>query len=555
MELAPRRTPALAMSLRVRILLAIGGSLFFVVAVALWVGATRIHQMSMVQVEHEGQLFSNALEAAIGNAIDQGDIAEAQRYIDALVATRPKNDIEINVLLLRGDKSETVASNDRGNVKVTDEEEHAELLEALSAGNPSILVNEASPVETEEDAREENDPKHPNHYLPAGSRYLSLTTPLMRDGHGIGCINVVLSLRFLDAERASLIRACFVVLGIGLMFLGGYLVPFLSNSMFRPLNQLAREMSSFGLGQEIGLLVPSRRRDEIGVLQREFYSMVARIRSDEAMREELARARAERREQELLAKLRQAQKMEALGTLAGGIAHDFNNILTPILAYTELCRMKLNPESGATSYLGEITKAAHRARDLVGQILTFSRKVEPERAAFAIGPVVEETYKLLQTSQPANVVSELSLEEGVSPIAGNSGKIHQVVLNLMTNARQAMADQGGRLAVSVTSATLVEERFLSHSRMLGPGRYAKLSVADSGQGIPPDMLDRIFEPYFTTKADGEGTGLGLAMVHGIVEEANGGIDVRSVPGKGTTFDVYFPAADGSSGASSFPSAA
>ena len=190
MELANRRIPALAMSLRVRILLAIGGSLFLVVAAALWVGAGRIHQMSMVQVEHEGQLFSNALEAAIGNAIDQGDIAEAQRYIDALVATRPKNDIEINVLLLRGDKSETVASNDRGNVKATDEEEHAELLEALSAGKPSILVDEASPVETEEDAQEENDPKHPNHYLPAGSRYLSLTTPLMRDGHGIGCIGV-----------------------------------------------------------------------------------------------------------------------------------------------------------------------------------------------------------------------------------------------------------------------------------------------------------------------------------------------------------------------------
>jgi signal transduction histidine kinase len=550
---SPRR------SLRTSILLAICSSVLLMLAVWIWFGAMKIHHMSLVQLRHEGLLLSNALAAAIGDLGDRNELARVQGYIDALVAVRNQNDIEINVLRLLGDgASEIVASNDPDNVKETDEEEHQELLAALQAREATMLIDVVSDLENEQDELEASDPTHPNHYFPPGSRHLSITTPLLRDGKPLGSINVIPSLHFLDKERADLVSRCLLVLAIGGLVLAGLLVPFLNRSLFRPLNRLAREMYAFGMGETLDELLPTRRQDEIGVLQNEFYGMAARIKSAEAIREELARAKAEKKERELEAKLRQAQKMEALGTLAGGIAHDFNNILTPILGFAQLSMLKLPAESEVWKYQDQIACAALRASELVGRILTFSRRSEERRSPLQIGPVVQETLKLLRASIPANVEVREKIQENGHLVLGCPTHIHQVVLNLATNACQAMVEEGGRLDVSLEEEALSEKAVIGDGFTLGPGQYLKLTVADTGPGIRADVLERIFEPYFTTKAEGKGTGLGLAVVHGIIRDMGGAIAVGSEVGQGTTFEAYFPVTqeppepEGSEGCESLP---
>ncbi|MBI5443713.1 MAG: PAS domain S-box protein [Deltaproteobacteria bacterium] len=240
--------------------------------------------------------------------------------------------------------------------------------------------------------------------------------------------------------------------------------------------------------------------------------------------------------------LRQTQKLEALGTLAGGIAHDFNNILTPILGLTQTAMDELPEGSEARQDLRRVLSAGLRAKDLVSQILTFARQGENRRWAVQIGPIVHEVLKLLRASLPASIEIQRRIDEGVGAILCDPTQIHQVLLNLCTNASHAIGSAQGVLDVSLTEV-MVPAEFAGQHPGLREGAYVRLTVGDTGCGMTREVLERIFEPFFTTKPPGEGTGMGLAVVHGIVRGHDGAIAVRSAPGEGTIVDVYFPKAE------------
>ena len=237
------------------------------------------------------------------------------------------------------------------------------------------------------------------------------------------------------------------------------------------------------------------------------------------------------------AKLQQAKKMEAIGALAGGIAHDFNNVLYSIIGYTELTMDDVPEGSLAQKNLTEVLKGAMRAKDMVRQILAFSRKDDIQKKPVKIQPVVKEALKLLRSSIPATIEIRQSIDEDCGPVLAASTQIHQVVMNLATNAYQAMREKGGLLEL-----TLMEEKIGSDDSNpdLHPGRYLKLTVSDTGHGMNSVVMKKIFDPYFSTKGPGEGTGMGLAVVHGIVKSHGGNITVYSKLGEGTTFHVYLP---------------
>ena len=256
-------------------------------------------------------------------------------------------------------------------------------------------------------------------------------------------------------------------------------------------------------------------------------------------REITERKQAGAMQAKLEAQLRQAQKMEAIGTLAGGIAHDFNNILGAIIGYTELAVLDLAEEAPSRANLAEVLKAGNRAKALVRQILSFSRQEEHERKPIQLQPVIEEALKLLRATLPSTIEIRATLDPRSSMILGDLTQIHQVMMNLGTNASHAMSEHGGTLEVNLTSID-VDSIFAQTHTDLEPGRYLRLMVSDTGCGIDSSALDRIFEPFFTTKAPGAGTGLGLAVVHGVVKRHQGAISVYSEQGKGTTFNVYLP---------------
>ena len=236
--------------------------------------------------------------------------------------------------------------------------------------------------------------------------------------------------------------------------------------------------------------------------------------------------------------LRNAQKMEAIGTLAGGIAHDFNNILSAIMGYTELALMNISQEQKAYSDLEEVLRASRRARDLVGQILAFSCQREHEKRPILLGPIIKDSSRLLRASLPStiDITHDIVSEDTV---LADPTQVHQIIMNLCTNAAHAMRETGGTLTVSLKQVSL---KYNSHYQGLQPGNYLQLTVSDTGHGIDPTIIGRIFDPYFTTKERGEGTGLGLAVVHGIVKDMGGAIRVSSQVSLGSTFDVCLPLA-------------
>ncbi len=243
-------------------------------------------------------------------------------------------------------------------------------------------------------------------------------------------------------------------------------------------------------------------------------------------------------EVELEAQLRQAQKMEAIGTLAGGIAHDFNNILGAILGFTDMALLHCDPRSPLHENLVHIRKGGKRAADLVQQILTFSRMNKSEKEPVPVVPLVRESLKLLRASLPATIEIEQQLDASGMNVLANPVKIQQVVMNLCTNAFHAMREKGGVLTVSLSSLSADECRQMLTAVK---GDCVCLTVSDTGTGIDPETMERIFDPFFTTKGPGEGTGLGLSVVHGIVRDLGGTITVSSDPGQGTTFTVILPA--------------
>jgi PAS domain S-box-containing protein len=242
----------------------------------------------------------------------------------------------------------------------------------------------------------------------------------------------------------------------------------------------------------------------------------------------------------LESQLRQSQKMEAMGTLAGGIAHDFNNILGAILGYGEMAYQHAAAGSALRRYLDNVMHAAGRAKALVDRILGFSRSGLGERVPVNVQSVIEETLELLAASLPGGIRLEKTLQAGDAAVIGDATHLHQVAMNLCTNALHAM-ERGGVLSVVLERVELGERRTLSRGT-LSPGAYVRLVVSDTGTGIPPAVLERMFDPFFTTKGVGEGTGLGLSLVHGIVAELGGAIDVATRPGEGTKFEIWLPVA-------------
>ncbi len=238
--------------------------------------------------------------------------------------------------------------------------------------------------------------------------------------------------------------------------------------------------------------------------------------------------------------LRQAQKMESLGTLAGGIAHDFNNILTGMLGFVELIRLDLPPGHPAHEWIRSLAGSGERAKNLVRQILTFSRKHESERAPLRLEVVAEEAVRLLRATIPAMISIRTDLPRSCPPILADSNQLHQVMLNLCTNAWHALPAQDGFIGLAVTPVALAPGAPPPLPDM-PPGPYVCLTVSDNGTGMAPETIERIFDPFFTTKKTGTGTGLGLAVVHGIVESHDGFIKVQSTLGEGTRFDLFFPA--------------
>ena len=251
-----------------------------------------------------------------------------------------------------------------------------------------------------------------------------------------------------------------------------------------------------------------------------------------------AEKQAQTDKENLEGQLRQSQKMEAIGTLAGGIAHDFNNILGAILGYGELAHQHSAEGSALRRYLDNVLHAAGRAKSLVDRILGFSRSGLGERAPVHVQAIIQETLELLAASMPGEIRLEQKLLAGNAAVIGDATQLHQVVMNLCTNALHAM-EHGGVLGVALTRIDLGEPRALSRGT-LAPGPLLRLTVSDTGSGIPPQVFERMFDPFFTTKGVGEGTGLGLSVVHGIVTDLGGAIEVSTTAGQGTTFEIWLP---------------
>ncbi len=254
-----------------------------------------------------------------------------------------------------------------------------------------------------------------------------------------------------------------------------------------------------------------------------------------------AEVEARAHQRQLETRLERSRKLEALGTLAGGVAHDFNNILAAIVGYGELARSLATQGSKLSRRLDQILQAGQRGKALVERILSFSGGKPRPHAAILMQPIVEEVLQLLRASLPPQIHVDRQLNAPAAAIKGDATMVLEAVMNLCTNAMQAMPD-GGTLTVELESVSLVEPLPLFETS-LAPGRYVRLAVADTGMGITPAVMVRLFEPFFTTKGPQKGTGLGLAVVHGVMADLGGAIDVHSTPGRGSRFDLYFPSVD------------
>ena len=245
------------------------------------------------------------------------------------------------------------------------------------------------------------------------------------------------------------------------------------------------------------------------------------------------------------ARLQQAQKMEAIGTLAGGIAHDFNNILGAILGYADMAYEDAPPDSSIKGQLEMIIKSGERAGELVRHILAFSRQSRIGRISLKMQPIVKEALKMLRSSIPATITIRQRIDSNCPIILADPIQIHQILMNLCTNAFHAMEDRGGILDIELQTRIIGRDCNIPG---LEPGEYVGLRVADTGSGMSPDIMSRIFDPYFTTKEQGKGTGMGLAIVHGVISEYGGAVSVESRPGEGSAFHLYFPVDSGAESA-------
>ncbi len=249
--------------------------------------------------------------------------------------------------------------------------------------------------------------------------------------------------------------------------------------------------------------------------------------------------------------LQQTQKLEAIGSLAGGIAHDFNNILSPIMGRAELMLIESRDNPAMHEHCRTILDASKRARDLIKQILAFSREVDQEIKPVFLAHVLQDIIQLVRPTLPTTIALEVDIQKDLSPVMADETQLHQVVMNLATNAFHAMEETGGTLSFTLREKVLKYQELSEYT--LSPGRYLQMQISDTGHGMDQETLEKIFNPYFSTKTRDKGTGLGLAVVHGILRSYGGDIHVQSAVGKGTTFTVYLPVVDISEQRETLPS--
>ena len=327
-----------------------------------------------------------------------------------------------------------------------------------------------------------------------------------------------------------------LVLGAGALLLAT--VPLvmalvLARMVSRPIAKLRDGVERIGRG-ELDARIDVTGKNEIEKLAGDINTMAERL---EKLRDGLKNEIAERQRMEKT--LVQTQKMEAIGTLAGGIAHDFNNILGSIIGYTELSVDEIPPDTPVRDYLQQVLKAAMRAKELVRQILTFSRKSREERRPIQLSTIVIEEVKLLRATLPTTIEIRKTIDDRDDMVYADATQMHQVVMNLCTNAAHAMQAHGGVLEIKLSQIVVTRNQLARYHGLL-PGPFLALSITDNGIGMDASLIQRIFEPFFTTKPKGKGTGMGLAVVHGIVKDHGGDIVVESNPGEGTTFTILLP---------------
>lgn len=337
-----------------------------------------------------------------------------------------------------------------------------------------------------------------------------------------------------------------MVLAVGAFFIG--------NNMSKPLTNLVNQTKRFRR-QDFSHRVPESGPQEVSVLAGAFNEMAQELNqsyselknnlgelskaNNNLAREMAERQRAEESLKQKEHQIQNAQRMEAIGTLAGGIAHDFNNVLGAILGYTELAIRGIPSHSRAQDHLQEVMVAGQRAKHLVRQILTFSRQSDLEQQLVDLKPIIQEVVQLLRATLPSTIEITHHLNEEVGFVFADPTQMHQVLINLCTNAEYALRPDGGMLEIGLEPFEVTEQISASHPE-LKPGPHIALIVHDTGCGIPSEVAKRIFDPFFTTKGVGEGTGMGLAVVHGIVTNHHGTITVDSTPGSGTTFTIHLP---------------
>ncbi|MBI5739507.1 MAG: response regulator [Nitrospirae bacterium] len=355
--------------------------------------------------------------------------------------------------------------------------------------------------------------------------------------------------------RKDIINAAMITLtGCIMVLLITYLI---ATKLSGPIKQLSRAAQQVGEGN-LDVRVPAEAQDEVGMLAEAFNSMLERIRNyhqdledrvakrtaelnsvNEELRGEMAgRLRAEKEKEKLEEQLRQAQKMEAIGLLAGGVAHDFNNVLMAIIGYSYLLKNRLQDDAGLRSHVEQIIAVSNRAANMVRGLLAFSRKQVLKPMPADLNDIVRNTEKFLKMIIGADIEFTTKYSEKLLTVMVDAGQMDQVLTNLVMNARDAMP-QGGVLSIE-TGIFDLEDEYVKAYLLDNPGVYACISLSDTGSGMDEETRKKIFEPFFTTKGVGEGTGLGLSTVYGIIKQHDGHITVYSEPGRGTTFRIYLP---------------
>ncbi len=349
--------------------------------------------------------------------------------------------------------------------------------------------------------------------------------PLQGKKRLIGFVGITVGKAALNKKLATLLMKS-VLIGLLFLAIGSGIIYFTVKRIVGPLQTLIKGVQALEKGA-LGEKVPVNTEDEIGQVALAFNQMSESLLVREVEKKELE------------ARLRHSQKMEAIGTLAGGIAHDFNNVLGIIMGNAEMAMLTTPGQVEIQRCFREIFKASIRAKDLVKQILTFSRQDSQERNPLLIKPIVEETLIMMRASLPSTIEIRRNFQRNLAPILSDPTQIHQVLMNLCTNAGHAMQDSGGILEVRLNEVEIAPGDPDLPGEMQ-PGPYQVLTVSDTGYGMDAGVKERIFDPFFTTKGPGKGTGMGLAVVHGIMKAHGGKITCQSEPGKGTTFEAYFP---------------